>query len=159
MANLFLSRHKESYSRKNIVHIHPFKCPFCDQPNLRSLLLCKACHVTRFSQSCTCACKLILFVIIFINSKTHCIYAFFFFYYYFPNGLGDKLKVYFKNAFWVIKKNFLSTSKFVFKSQLNFLSVNRQRSVCSSSTLLNLKFQYVAAVKHYSVHVRYPASC
>lgn len=32
MTNLFLSRNKENYFKKNIAHIPSFECLVCDQP-------------------------------------------------------------------------------------------------------------------------------
>lgn len=70
------------------------------------------------------------------------------FYYYIPNGMWNKLKVCFKNTFWVSLKDFLSASNFVFENQPNVPSSNLQRSACSSSTFPNLKLQYVAVGTH-----------
>ena len=71
------------------------------------------------------------------------------FYYCIPDGMWKKLKVCFKNTFWVAFKDFLSASNnFVFENQPNVSSSNLQRSACSSSTFPNLKLQYVAVTKH-----------
>lgn len=137
-------------TQKCIAHIPSFECLLCDQPNLRSSsLLCKAWHVTRFSPL-ACVCRLIVFVIVCIAGKAHSIRAFCsLFCCYIPNGMWDKLKVCFKNTFRVNCKNFPSASNFVFENQPNVLSSNWWRLACTSSTSLNLKPQYIVAVKHW----------